>query len=112
MDASQDDAALQGGGDGGRLVEADPDDEEAGERPRDEPAGAGERGPEAGDEAVHVGVVGVAGVDGLVQRVHDAGDLLAADADAVEAEGRRHEVDGVAEVDTDHVGGAELEAIV
>ena len=33
----QDDAALQRRGDGRRPVEADPDDQEAGERPRDEP---------------------------------------------------------------------------
>ena len=47
-----------------------------------QPARAGERGPEAGDEAVHVGVVRVAGVDGLVQRVHDAGDLGGARLDS------------------------------
>ena len=35
--------------------------------------------------------------------------LLAADPDAVEAERRRHEVDGVSEVDPDDVGGAEEE---
>ena len=69
-------------------MESDVSDQNPRTGSRNEPSRAAEGRPEAGDEAMHVWVIGVTGVDGLVEGVDNPGHLLTADAESVERKRR------------------------